>query len=102
VSRSRHRVVIQPVARSEVAEAAAWYESQVSGLGRDFLGEFRAAVARLRENPHQYQPLDELMRRLLTRRFPYSVYFEIDGPTVVIHACVHQARDPAAWQNRST
>ena len=96
-----YRVVIQPVAKAEVAEAAAWYESQERGLGREFLRAFRAATAVLRRNPFQYQPVDEQTRRLLLRRFPYSVFFEVHSDVVVL-ACVHQARDPAVWQQRVT
>jgi plasmid stabilization system protein ParE len=102
VTQRLYRVVIQPVAKAEVAEAAAWYESQERGLGREFLRAFRAGTAVLRRNPLQYQPVDEQTRRLLLRRFPYSVFFEVHGSEVVVLACVHQARDPALWQQRVT
>jgi plasmid stabilization system protein ParE len=102
VTQGRYRVVIQPVAKTEVAEAAAWYESQERGLGREFLRAFRAGTAILKRNPFQYQTVDEQTRRLLLRRFPYGVFFEVHGSDVVILACVHQARDPALWQERVT
>jgi toxin ParE1/3/4 len=102
VKQAHYRLVIQPVAKAEVAEAAAWYESQERGLGREFLRAFRASTAVLRRNPFQYQPVDEETRRVLLRRFPYSVFFEVHGTEVVILACVHQARDPALWQQRVT
>jgi hypothetical protein len=59
VKQAHYRVVIQPVAKAEVAEAATWYEQQEHGLGREFLRAFRAGTAVLRRNPFQYQPVDE-------------------------------------------
>jgi len=102
VKPSRYRVVIQPVARTELSEAAKWYESQERGLGREFMRAFRAGTDILRRNPFQYQTIDEETRRLLLRRFPYSVFFEVHGSVVVILGCLHQARDPALWQSRVT
>ncbi|MFL5382914.1 MAG: type II toxin-antitoxin system RelE/ParE family toxin [Longimicrobiaceae bacterium] len=102
MTHGRYHIVIQPIAKAEVAEAAQWYESQERGLGREFLRAFRAGTAVLRRNPLQYQTVDEETRRLLLRRFPYSVFYEVHGSTVVVLACVHQARDPALWQQRVT
>jgi hypothetical protein len=36
----------------------------------------------------------------LTRRFPYAVFFSVEGAIVVILAVVHTARDPDMWQLR--
>ncbi|HEX8905768.1 MAG TPA: type II toxin-antitoxin system RelE/ParE family toxin [Longimicrobiaceae bacterium] len=102
MSRTRYRVVIQPVAKAEITEAAEWYESQQRGLGRELVREVRQAVALLKENPFMYQEVDLKMRRLLLHWFPYSVFFEVHGSDVVVHACVHQARDPAIWRQRVT
>jgi hypothetical protein len=38
------------------------------------------------------------MRRVLVRRFPYSVFYEIHDPDVVVLGCMHGARDPDEWQ----
>ena len=97
-----YRIVIWPEAEAEVAEAAEWYESQERGLGRDFLRAFRAATATLRRTPLHYQPILEQARRVLLRRFPYAVFFEIHDSDVVILSCLHTARDPEVWQKRVT
>jgi plasmid stabilization system protein ParE len=95
-----YRVLIRPEAEEEVREAASWYEAQERGLGRDFLRAFRASTASLRRNPHQYQVVLEQVRRVLLHRFPYSVFYEVHEPTVVILACLHEARDPDEWRER--
>jgi hypothetical protein len=39
-------------------------------------------------------------RRVLLRRFPYAVIYEVHGPDVVILACMHFSRDPESWERR--
>jgi hypothetical protein len=70
---------MRPIAQSEIAEAAGWYEKQKRGLGRELTREVRAAVARLKENPFLYQTVDEEMRRMLLHDFPYGIFFEVHG-----------------------
>jgi toxin ParE1/3/4 len=99
-ARSLYRLLVRPEAEIEVQEAAQWYEAHERGLGREFLRAFRAAMAPLRRNPLLYQRIEVEARRVLLRRFPYSVIYEIHGSDVVILACMHCARDPQEWERR--
>lgn len=76
-----------------------WYEERERGLGRDFLRAFRAATAVLRRTPLLY-PLVAGARRVLLRRFPYSVFYEVHEVEVVVLACFHESRDPEEWRAR--
>jgi plasmid stabilization system protein ParE len=102
VTRHRYHLLIRPEARAEAAEAAAWYEAREQGLGRDFLRAFRAATDLLRRNPLHYQVVVEEMRRVLLRRFPYGVFYEIHGSDIVVLGCMHGARDPEEWESLAT
>ena len=68
-------VNIQPRAEAEADEAAAWYEAEQPGLGIEFLLELDAAIERAAETPLAYAPVFLEARRVLTRRFPFAVYF---------------------------
>lgn len=89
-----------PVAGSEVAEASRSYELHDVGLGGQFVRTFQATTAVLRRYPFQYQKVAEETRRVLLRRFPYAVFYEIHDSDVVILACLHTARNPQRWQTR--
>ena len=84
----------------DVESAFAWYENERTGLGLGFLGELRAAYDRIAGGPLGYQALRSGIRRALLRRFPYAVYFVIEGDAVVVIAVLHASRDPADWQRR--
>lgn len=33
-------------------------------------------------------------------RFPYGLFYKIEGDTIAVFACFHASRDPKVWQNR--
>jgi plasmid stabilization system protein ParE len=48
----------------------------------------------------KYVELRSGIRRALTKRFPYAIYFSVEGTVIVVLAVLHAARNPAAWQRR--
>lgn len=95
-----YRLEATPGADLDVEAAFDWYEGEEPGLGFAFLDELRIAYQRILDHPLGYQDLRSGIRRALTRRFPYGVYFSIEGETIVIVAILSTARDPAEWQRR--
>ena len=95
------RVNVQPEAEAEVREAASWYESQRPGLGLEFLLELDAAIERAAESPSAYAPQYARVRRVLSRRFPYAIYFVYEGGVIEVLAVLHQHRAPSPWRSRA-
>ena len=93
-------VNVQPRAEAEADEAAAWYEAEQPGLGIEFLLELDAAIERAAETPLAYAPVFMDARRVLTRRFPFAVYFIYEYDVVEIFAILHQRRATSLWQLR--
>jgi plasmid stabilization system protein ParE len=92
----RYRLKSNPIVDADVEAAFQWYESEKEGLGYEFLDELR----RIRNGPLKYQVLSSGIRRAMTRRFPYAIYFLVEGTLIVILAVLHAGRDPAVWQRR--
>ena len=95
-----YRLVAEPRADLDVTAAFEWYEKEQAGLGQEFLSELRATYDRVADAPLQYQYLRSGIRRALLRRFPYAVYFAVEGDVVVVLTVLHASRDPAEWQRR--
>jgi plasmid stabilization system protein ParE len=93
-------VNIQPRAEAQADEAAAWYETEQPGLGIEFLLELDAAIERAAETPLAYARVFLEARRVLTRRFPFAVYFVYDRDVVEVFAILHQQRASSLWQSR--
>ena len=97
---TEYRLVAEPWADLDVAATYQWYENEQDGLGLEFLDELRATYDRIADGPFKYQDLRSEIRRALLRRFPYAVYFAVEGDVVVVLAVLHVSRDPAEWQRR--
>ena len=95
-----YRLISEPPADVDVEAAFEWYENERPGLGLEFLDELRATYNRIADGPLKYQELRGSIRRALLRRFPYAVYFAIEGDVVVVVAVLRARRDPAEWQRR--
>ena len=92
------RVIFEAAAQAEIAEAFGWYEQQSYGLGGDFLRMVAAAEEQLTRNPQAFPPSRQRFRRVLLRRFPYALHFELlSEQRVSVLACLHHRRDPARW-----
>lgn len=94
------RVVYRKAAVAEFEDAAKWYEERRRGLGEEFVIEIEQALEGVSQAPQRYPIVFGDVRRAVTRRFPYSIYFRLRGDTMVVLAIFHGRRNPLIWQRR--
>ena len=95
-----HELRFRPEALEDLRSAYLWYESKRPGLGEDFGLCVEAALALVRDNPLLGRPLHGTARRVLVRRFPYAIFYEVEHRRVVVFAVSHGHRDPEGWLRR--
>lgn len=83
-----------PKAREDVREIVLWYRGEREGLEDRFLLSLKASTDVLVKNPLLYQIRFESIRSLLLKRFPYRLYYFIDGNQVMVLGIVHTKRSP--------
>ena len=88
------RVLIRAAAAADIDEAYLWYENRRIGLGEEFLREVDAVRERILRSPDTFPVMHRQTRRVLLRRFPYAMYYRLDGDLVIVVACMHGRRDP--------
>lgn len=92
------QVIFEAAAQAEIAETFDWYEQISYGLGGDFLRVLAADEEQLTRNPQAFPPTRGRFRRILLRRFPYALHFELlSDQRVSVLACLHHRRNPARW-----
>jgi len=91
---------LRPEAEADLREAYRWYEQQRIGLGEDFLLCVEASSVALRENPEQFPKVYQEVRRMVLRRFPYSILYLTSHDEIVVLAIFHGRRDPQTWRKR--
>jgi plasmid stabilization system protein ParE len=94
----KHRFVDEALA--EFIAAGRYYNQQVPGLGDAFVGEVEAGIGAILNGPEVWRVVEDDVRRYLIHRFPYGIYYTIEGDVVVIWAVKHLHRDPDYWQRR--
>ena len=97
-----YRLRIRLAAEADVAEAAQWYDQRQVGLGEKFVREVDRAIARVVENPLAFPVIlrRHEVRRALTERFPFRIFFSLKNEAVVVHAVLHGHRDDRHWKDR--
>ena len=84
-----------PEVEDDVVVGYEWYEEKTRGLGEEFLRMFDSAVFEILRNPLLSPELNKGYRRKLLRRFPYAIYYTIEGAEIIVSGFFHCARDPA-------
>jgi len=62
-------------------------------LGDELLMEIRAAVCRLETDPERRPFYYRDFRRLLTRRFPYKLFYRVESGRVIVFRILHAKRE---------
>ncbi len=93
-------LIIRPAAEADIETAYRWYEDQRVGLGAEFLSVVEAGLSSIERNPERYPERYKRARRLVLRRFPYSLFFLIQPALIEVIACTHGRRNPRHWRSR--
>lgn len=94
-------VIFHTGAETDLHAAAAYYDRERQGLGRELNQEVEAAIQRIRISPQMFPIHDEFgTRKCLVRRFPYTIFFVELEDSIWIAAVAHQKRRPGYWSGR--
>lgn len=85
---------------AEAAAARRWYAERDPDVADGFMEALDVAIAQITEPPLRWPPYVQGTRRLLTRRFPFSIIYRISGDLVLVIAIAHQRQRPGYWSPR--
>ena len=80
--------------KDDIDLAFAWYEKQRRGLGFEFLDCVEVSLNNIQSFPEMYEKNYSHFRRCVVRRFPFSVFYTIEGNEIVIHSVFDNRQDP--------
>ena len=89
-----------PGASEDYEVAYAWYFTHGIGIANDFEREIERCLRLIEESPLRWPRFDAERRRMIVRKFPYSIVYEIINDEVVILAVAHGRRRPSYWRER--
>ncbi len=94
------QLLIRPNAQADINEAARWYEREHPGLGYRFMEALDTLYDRIQGYPLLFPILENNVRRALSPRFPYGVYFVVGEELISVLAVLHLHRHPDTWKGR--
>jgi plasmid stabilization system protein ParE len=94
------KVTILESAKQDLREGFDFYESQATGIGSYFLESLFSDIESLRLFAGVHGVHFGRYHRLLSRRFPFAVYYRIEEDQVRVYAVLDCRRDPAWIRKR--
>ena len=82
-------------ALDDLNDGFRFYEAQEVGLGDYFLSQLRADIDGLKVTAGIHRQPYKHLHRLLSRRFPYAIFYEFGSNQALVIAVVDCRRDPA-------
>ena len=93
------RVQILDEAQRDLVEGYRFYEGQGEGLGDDFLDSLFSDIDSLQFYAGIH-PVYFGYNRLLSKRFPFAVYYRVENETVRVYAVLDCRREPSWTRTR--
>ncbi len=93
------RVEILDSAEKDLIDGFKFYESQSIGLGNYFLDSLFSDI----ESLHLYAGIHALhfgYHRLLSKRFPFAIYYKLQKDVIRVYAVLDCRRSPAWIRNK--
>jgi plasmid stabilization system protein ParE len=92
------KVRILPPAMEDLADGRTFYDSREKGVGAYFMDSLFSEIDSL----SLYAGLHAIRLghyRMIARRFPFAIYYQIEGDTAVVHRVLDCRRDPSWIRN---
>ncbi len=93
------KIEILDAAEKDLLDGYDFYECQSKGLGDYFLDSLISDI----ESLHLYVGIHDLhfgYHRLLSKRFPFAVYYQIEKDIIQVYAILDCRRNPSWIRNR--
>lgn len=83
-------------AETDLLEGFAFYEEQQAGIGEYFLDSLFADIDALALFAGIHPKPDGRLYRTLAKRFPFAVYYDVQGETATVVAVLDCRQNPAS------
>ena len=87
-------------ARREYRQAVRRYRIMAPDLAMGPVTEVDEALARITRIPEHGSPYTAGTRRVVLRRSPFSLVYDVSGDSVVVIALAHHSRRSGSWPRR--
>ena len=94
------KIKISPFAETDLQESIKFYNEQQENLGQSFLDVVNEAFNNIKNNPLQFPKAYKDLRKVITPRFPFIIFFTIREEICYVLAIFHTSRNPKIIKDR--
>lgn len=94
------KIKILRSASKDLQDGFRFYERQAEGVGRYFINTLFEEIDTLQSNGGIHPLFKSQYHRMLSRHFPYAIYYRMNDSLVVIYAVIHVRRNPKSIDER--
>ena len=94
------RIKLHSGARQDFDDAKRHYVSIRPDLAARFIDEVNAGFELIKQDPQRWRIVSGSIRRVLTKVFPFSILYIVEGEVVHVVAVAHSSRMPGYWAGR--
>jgi len=88
------KLIVSPLAESDIRTARDWSESKRSGLGRKFRTALKSHLQEIQIRPESFPIFYQGVRRLKMRGYPHYIYYRVLDEYIEIITVFHPSRKP--------
>ena len=96
------KIRILASASRDLIEGHRFYEKQAAGIGAYFLDSMYSDIDSLMISAGMHSVHFGKYHRLLSKRFPFAIYYRVEDQSVLIHAVLDCRRNPAWIRKKLT
>jgi hypothetical protein len=94
-------LIIGPEAEQELSVSKDFYEQKQEFLGDDFIREVDSILDRIAVTPEHFPKIrKKQVRKANLKRFPFGIYYAVDGLVINVLAVFHFSRNPKQVNKR--
>ncbi len=94
------KIQILDEAKADLIEGFLFYEKKSAGLGRYFLDSLYSDIDSLLLYAGIHRKIYKSHYRLLSKRFPYAVFYRINETSIMVDAVLDCRKNPKSIENR--
>ena len=89
------KIRILTSASRDLVDGFRFYEKQAAGVGEYFIDSLYADIDSLLVNAGMHSVHFGKYHRLLSKRFPFAIYYRVENQEALVHAVLDCRRNPA-------
>lgn len=93
-------LVVNKIAAIELADSKSFYNKRQKGLGNEFESAILTSLELILHSPFTYPIVKNKTRKVVLKRFPFVVLYELENNVIVILHVFHTSRNPKYWNKR--